>query len=214
MLINEVIHIVGLSRKSIRYYESVGLINPSRNKNNDYRIYEESDIKKLKIIKFLRELDVPIKELIELDKNNISLDEVLDDRIKKIDYDIENYNKIKRLCIEIMNSNVSYNDINIDKYFRDINILNKEGFTMRDVSVNNKKKVIGAIISSGLFLLMFLFIPVLVTYFQFTESDKIPWPFYFVILIFCLFPAIGIIINLVKRIDEIKGGEEDEASKY
>ena len=63
MLINEATHKVGLSKKSIRYYEENGLLNPKRSKSNDYRIYDESDIKKLKIIKFLRELDVPIREL-------------------------------------------------------------------------------------------------------------------------------------------------------
>ena len=61
---------------------------------------------------------------------------------------------------------------------------------------------------------MFLFILVMVTYFQFTDSEKIPWGFYYIIMIICMAPIIGIIINLIKRIREIKGGEEDEASKY
>ena len=47
MFINEVEHLVGLSKKSIRYYEENGLLNPSRNKENDYRIYQEEDIRKL-----------------------------------------------------------------------------------------------------------------------------------------------------------------------
>ncbi len=70
MLINEVEHIVGLSKKSIRYYEENGLLTPKRNQENDYRIYDEKDIQKLKIIKFLRKLNVPIRELKQLESEN------------------------------------------------------------------------------------------------------------------------------------------------
>ena len=45
MLINEVQYKVGLTKKSIRYYESEGLLKPKRNNNNDYREYDETDIK-------------------------------------------------------------------------------------------------------------------------------------------------------------------------
>ena len=57
MNIHEVEHLIGLSKKSIRYYEEHGLLKPKRNQENDYLIYQEEDIKKLKVIKFLRELD-------------------------------------------------------------------------------------------------------------------------------------------------------------
>ena len=41
-----------------------------------------------------------------------------------------------------------------------------------------------------------------------------PWMLYwFMVLLFGV-PIIGIIYNLVGRIKEINGGEEDEASKY
>ncbi|MDE6142002.1 MAG: MerR family transcriptional regulator, partial [Bacilli bacterium] len=58
MFINEVCHAVGLTKKSIRFYEENGLLTPKRDNSNDYRIYSQSDIEKLKKIKFLRELNV------------------------------------------------------------------------------------------------------------------------------------------------------------
>ena len=61
MFIKEVETLVGLTSKNIRYYEDVGLIKPNRNNENSYRIYSNDDLKKLKIIKFLRELNVPIQ---------------------------------------------------------------------------------------------------------------------------------------------------------
>lgn len=62
MLISEVEELLKISKKSIRYYESEGLIKPERNKYNDYRTYTNDDIENLKKIKFLRELDVSIEE--------------------------------------------------------------------------------------------------------------------------------------------------------
>lgn len=214
MLINEVVSVVGLSRKSIRYYEEQGLLSPKRNVENDYRIYSEEDIRTLKILKFLRELDVPINDLKSLKENKLTLAECMQDRIKKINYYEENYQKIKNLCQEIYQNKDEYHTINITKYEKEIHILNKEGFTMRNTKTDNSKKIRGAIISSTIFSLFYLFIGLIITYFQFTESEKMPWILYIFIMLIFILPIIGIATNLVARIKEIKGGEEDEASKY
>lgn len=214
MFINEVEHLVGLSKKSIRYYEENGLLNPSRNKENDYRIYQEEDIRKLQVIKFLRELDVPIKDLKSLNEGTLTLQECMTDRIQKIEQEENNYQKIKEMCQEISKSKESYQEIDITKYFQEVNKLNKEGFTMRNIKTNKKKKIIGAILSSAIFSLFFLFIAGIITYFQVTEVEKMPWFLYSFLMLLFLFPLIGIIYNLIVRIKEINGGEEDEASKY
>lgn len=214
MFINEVEHIVGLSKKSIRYYEENGLLNPKRNKNNDYRIYSKEDIEKLKVIKFLRELNVPIRELKLLNEGNLTLQDCMKERIKKIESEEDNYQKIKNMCIDISKSNESFQNIDITKYFEGVNILNKEGFTMRNIKTNKSKKIKGAIISSLIFSLFFIFIAVIITYFQFTELDKMPWILYIFIMVIFIFPIVGIVYNLIVRIKEINGGEEDEASKY
>lgn len=214
MYINEVEHIVGLSKKSIRYYEENGLLSPTRNRENDYRIYTEKDIKKLKTIKFLRECNVPIKQLQKLEKGTISLTECMIDCIKKIEEEEKNYKKIKELCTEISKRSTSYENIEITPYFQEVNKLNKEGFTMRDVTSNKTKKITGAILSSLAFSLFFIFLVGMITYFQLTESTKMPWAIYTVLMVLFAFPLVSITYNLIKRIKEIIGGEEDEASKY
>lgn len=214
MLVSEVEILTGLSKKSIRYYEEMGLVKPNRNKENDYRLYNEEDLKKLKIIKFLRELDVPIKDIKLLSEDKLSLKECMKDRIYKIQQEEENYQRIKSMCEEISKSNETFSKINIEKYFREIKILNKEGFTMRNTKTNRGQKIRGACLSSIIFSAFFIFILGIISYFQFTEVEKIPWILYgFLVLIF-IFPIISISYNLVIRIKEINGGEEDEASKY
>ena len=214
MFINEVCHIVGLSRKSIRYYEENGLLSPKRNTENDYRMYTEEDIRKLKIIKFLRELDVPIRELKMLNEGTLTLQECMESRIYKIKEQEEKYLKVKEMCMEIEESNDTFSNIDITQYFQSMNTLNKEGFTMRDVRTSKRKKITGAVLSSLIFGSFFIFLVSIITYFQVTEADKIPWLVYAFLMFLFGFPIVGIIVNLVNRIKEIHGGEEDEASKY
>ncbi len=214
MLVSEVEILTGLSKKSIRYYEEMGLIKPNRNKENDYRLYNEEDLKKLKIIKFLRELDVPIKDIKLLNDNKLTLKECMEERIHKIQIEEKNYQRIKNMCEEISNSNETYSKINIEKYFREIKILNKEGFTMRNTKVNRGRKIRGACLSSIIFSAFFILILGMISYFQFTESEKIPWILYGFLVFIMIFPIISISYNLVIRIKEINKGEEDEASKY
>ena len=214
MLINEVENIVGLSKKSIRYYEENGLIKPKRNVDNDYRIYDEEDIRKLKVIKFLRELGVPIRELQMLNNQKMTLEECIEDRIKKIEDQEENYHKVKDMCEDIVRQNSSYEEIDIDKYFQEMRILNKEGFTMQEKGQNKKKKILGAVISSLIFSLLFLFLIGIITYFQVTEEDKMPVILYAFFVFVMVLPILGVVYNLIIRIKEIRKGEEDEASKY
>ena len=85
---------------------------------------------------------------------------------------------------------------------------------MNENPSNHTQKIIGATLSSIGFSLFYIFVAGLITYFQFTEEEKIPWLFFIIIILFFIIPIIAIIINLIARIKEIKKGEEDEASKY
>ena len=214
MLIQEVEQIVNLSKKSIRFYEDNGLLTPKRNANNQYRIYSEDDVKKLKIIKFLRELGVPIRELKLLDNHKLSLENCMQERIKRIKIEQSKYDKVLSMCNEIIKSGETYENIDIENYFLNMNVLNKEGFTMREIKSNHKKKILGAILSSCIFSIIFLFLIVIITYLGFFTNDNIPIILYLFLMFILGIPTLAIFYNLFIRIKEIRRGEEDEASKY
>jgi len=138
MLINEVQYKVGLTKKSIRYYESEGLLKPKRNSNNDYREYDEIDLKDLKLIKFLRNLNVPVSEIKKLKNGELTLKECMADRIKFIENTEKEFNKIKSMCYEITESNLDFNTIDITKYSEEMNVINKIGVTLKDFNRYNK----------------------------------------------------------------------------
>lgn len=214
MHINEVESITGLTKKSIRYYEEQGLLNPIRNNTNDYREYSEEDIDTLKKIKFLRSLNVSILDIKRLQNNSLSLKECMSDRIEKIEEEELNYQKIKNMCEEIKESNLNINSLDISKYSTQMNILNKEGFTMNKKIKNNHRKILGACLSSLFIGIFFLAFVILFTIIKFTKPSELPWIGYLILIIIFAPPLLGIVINLIKRIKEIRGGEEDEASKY
>ncbi len=66
MKINEVEAAVGVTKKNIRFYEEEGLITPSREPGNGYRSYSQTDVERLRRIKLLRKLDVPLAEIREM----------------------------------------------------------------------------------------------------------------------------------------------------
>ncbi|KOC36678.1 MerR family transcriptional regulator [Clostridium botulinum] len=92
----------GLTKKAIKYYESVGLINPSKNSENNYRDYTEKDIIKLNLIASLRILDIPISEIKLLIEGNKTIDKVLTDTLKTINDSISNLEKSKLIISSII----------------------------------------------------------------------------------------------------------------
>jgi DNA-binding transcriptional MerR regulator len=46
---------VGLTARSVRYYEEMGLMRPAARSEGDYRLYDESDLERLRSIKGLRD---------------------------------------------------------------------------------------------------------------------------------------------------------------
>ena len=53
--IQEVGAALGLTARTIRYYEELGLLTPAARSEGDYRLYDEDDVERLRFIKDLRD---------------------------------------------------------------------------------------------------------------------------------------------------------------
>jgi DNA-binding transcriptional MerR regulator len=53
--IQEVAAEVGLTPRSVRYYEELGLLRPAARSEGDYRLYDATDVERLRFIKGLRD---------------------------------------------------------------------------------------------------------------------------------------------------------------
>lgn len=64
--INELSKIAGISTRTLRYYDSIGLLSPTINKKNKYRLYTETEIDLLQQILFYKELGFSLSEISNL----------------------------------------------------------------------------------------------------------------------------------------------------
>lgn len=62
-LINQLALISGVSTRTLRYYDSIGLLKPLRIEKNGYRIYGVNEVDLLQEILFYRELGMPLEEI-------------------------------------------------------------------------------------------------------------------------------------------------------
>jgi DNA-binding transcriptional MerR regulator len=64
--IGEVADAVGLSLRTIRYYEETGLVPPSGRSTGGFRLYTDADIERLRLVKHMKPLDLTIDEMRDL----------------------------------------------------------------------------------------------------------------------------------------------------
>ena len=84
MKINEVEAAVGVTKKNIRFYEEEGLISPRREPGNGYRSYSEADVERLRRIKLLRKLDVPLAEIRQMLEGECTLAEGMTRQLERL----------------------------------------------------------------------------------------------------------------------------------
>src|SRR5215208_4015568 len=66
MKIQEFAQITGLSTKTIRYYESIGILSSPQRLPNGYRNYGKKDVERARFVVGIRSLDLGLDEIKEL----------------------------------------------------------------------------------------------------------------------------------------------------
>lgn len=110
MLVKEVQEQLHISSHTLRYYEKMGLIKPERNQNG-YRNYDDNDIRKIKKIIYLRELEIPIEEIKAILNNEKDFQNVLESHLKKLDYQIKSLKYIQEICNDLKEKDLPLLDV-------------------------------------------------------------------------------------------------------
>lgn len=64
--VKEVSDITGVSIRTLRYYDEIGLLKPTQLTDAGYRLYDNKSLEKLQQIMFFRELEIPLAEIKEI----------------------------------------------------------------------------------------------------------------------------------------------------
>ena len=101
---------IGLTTRTLRYYEEMGIMTPPRRLEGAVRVYAPEDVRKLKFILRLKELGLSIKEMQELDaayaeaketdKIIPRLIEMLDKHINNLDQKMSKLASLRKEIVE------------------------------------------------------------------------------------------------------------------
>ncbi len=64
--IGEVAERLGLSLRTIRYYEEVGVVTPSARSQGGFRLYSEADVERLVLVKWMKPLEFTLDQMREV----------------------------------------------------------------------------------------------------------------------------------------------------
>ena len=203
MKINEVEERVGITKRNIRYYEKEGLLTPGRNSENGYRDYTEADVTELKKIKLLRKLDMPLEEIRRMQHGVLNLEDAVRRHMIVLERERSNLGTMHALCARVLEEGAQLSGLDADRYLAEMERMEQEGTRF----VNIKKKDTMSRYLGPLGALM-------VWAFALDPAEAPPLP---VMIAFIAIPAaviVGVLVALVQRFKQIKGGEEDAASQY
>ena len=61
--VKELARLTGLTPRTLRYYDAIGLLRPRRGRDNDYRLYGPEEVDRLQQILLCREMGLPLEEI-------------------------------------------------------------------------------------------------------------------------------------------------------
>lgn len=67
--VHEVSELVGVSIRTLQYYDKIGLFTPSEYTEAGYRLYDDTDLERLQQILLFRELEFPLKDIKKIINN-------------------------------------------------------------------------------------------------------------------------------------------------
>lgn len=110
----------GLERATIRYYEREGLLTPQR-LDNGYRSYSEDDVQTLLKIKLLRQLGMPLEQILSLQQGSEVLSQALERHIVFLERQIRHNERSREICREIRMATSEYRELDAPYYLEKLN---------------------------------------------------------------------------------------------
>lgn len=117
--VKEVSRITGVSIRTLRYYDEIGLLRPTELTESGYRLYDSKALEKLQEILFFRELEIPLMDI----KN------IMDNP----DYDKEQILKTQKLLLEQKRKRLNGIIELITDVMKGVNTMSFEAFSHEEV---------------------------------------------------------------------------------
>lgn len=117
--VKEVSKITGVSIRTLRYYDEIGLLKPTEITEKGYRLYDNKALEKLQEIMFFRELEIPLVEIKKIMDNP--------------DYDKEQVLSVQKSLLEQKRNRLNGIIELIADVMKGVNTMSFEAFSNEDV---------------------------------------------------------------------------------
>jgi len=214
--INEVEALVGISKKSIRFYEEEGLLTPKRNSENGYRNYCDEDVDALRKIKALRKLGLPLEEIRSLQQGRLTVADAMRRHRITLAREEENLRQAQLLCSRLEDPAVTLATLDAQTVLAEMQQMEQEGTTFMNKQKNDMRRRYIAPTVWALVMIVLMAGTIWLFLWAF-EADPIGAPPLPLLLLLIAMPAaviLGVGIALYQRFREIGKGEVDDARKY
>jgi DNA-binding transcriptional MerR regulator len=124
----------GLSRSTVLYYESIGLLNPARSRGNNYRAYGDRDMLRLKQVCIYRDAGLKLADIrVLLDRPESDAAAVLKRRLSEIAAEIERLREHQWAIVKLLQNRQSLRRLNVVTKEKWVSIMKASGFTEDDM---------------------------------------------------------------------------------
>jgi cell division protein FtsZ len=152
---------IGVSIRTIRYYEEVGILKPSKISENNYRYYGEEPIEKLKLIIFLKKMGFTLQEIktILTEIKISSFEKMIREHQKQLDLKLQEI-LLKKEILDLVMSSINCSgdqvspistiiEVSKDKK-EDIDLIMKDQLPIKVIGIGeNSVKSVNKLIDSG-----------------------------------------------------------------
>lgn len=217
MKINEVEAAVGVTKKNIRFYEEEGLITPSREPGNGYRSYSQADVERLRRIKLLRKLDVPLAEIRKMLEGQKTLAEGMAQQLERLSTRRKDLDEAIGFCTVLEKASGNLEELDVEQTLARLAAREEQGVTFVNIERTDRKgeRIRGACIGAALFVALMAFVIATMAWAFYSDPQEAP-PLPLLIVLFGI--PVGCIVGtlkvLLERIEEIGKGEEDAYRNY
>ena len=114
MTVNEVSKLTGVSIRTLQYYDSIGLLPPTKYTEAGYRLYDDTALERLQQILLFKELAFPLKEIKTIiDASNFDRDKALEQQIELLTMKKEHLEHLIDFARKIKTTGVSKMDFTV-----------------------------------------------------------------------------------------------------
>ncbi len=124
----------GLSRSTLLYYDSIGLLQPSGRTAKDYRLYTEEDAQRLEQICRYRQTGISLREIKRLlEAPESRLAEILERRLDDLNGEIQGLQEQQRMIVGLLENQGRLGRVRIMNRERWLSLLAASGFGEKEM---------------------------------------------------------------------------------